>query len=100
MSDGGSVEIEVACAWPDKQVVRLLCVPEGTTAREALIRSGLADEFAELDSAAAPLGVFGRVVSDSYVPGAGERVEVYRSLALNPREARKQRELKNAPVGK
>lgn len=87
----GLVEIEVACAWPDKQVVRLLRVPVGTTARQALHRSGLADEFADLDTAASPLGVFGRTVPDSYVPCAGERIEVYRPLRVNPREARKQR---------
>ena len=52
MPDAGPVEIEVACAWPEKQVVRLLQVPAGTTARQAVHRSGLADEFADLDIAA------------------------------------------------
>ena len=91
MPDAGSIEIEVACAWPEKQVVRLLQVPAGTTARQAVYRPGLADEFADLDIAAAPLGVFGRLVPDWYVPCSGERLEVYRPFRLDPREARKKR---------
>ena len=91
MPDSGLVEIEVACAWPEKQLLRLLQVPVGTTARQALRLSGLAEEFTGLDIETAPLGVFGRVVADSYAPSAGERVEVYRPLRLDPREARKKR---------
>jgi len=91
MPDAGSIEIEVACAWPEKQVIRLLRVPVGTTARQALRQSGLADEFTGLDIDAVTLGVFGRVVPGSYVPRSGERVEVYRPLRLDPREARKKR---------
>lgn len=97
MPDTGSVEIEVACAWPKKQVIRLLQVPAGTTARQALLRSGLADEFAGLDIATAPLGVFGCVVPDCYVPCAGERIEVYRPLRLDPRAARKKRAKSDQP---
>lgn len=91
MRDAGPVEIEIACAWPDKQAVRLLQVPAGTNVRQALRLSGLADEFAELDIVAVTLGIFGKVVPDSYVPRAGERIEVYRPLRLDPREARRRR---------
>lgn len=89
----GSIEIEVACAWPEMQIIRSLRVPVGTTARQALRRSGLTDELMgrDINMDTVTLGVFGRVVPDSYVPRAGERIEVYRPLRLDPREARKKR---------
>jgi len=93
----GSIEIEVACAWPEKQIIRSLRVPVGTTARQALRLSGLTDELMARNIArdvnidTVTLGVFGRVVADPYVPCAGERIEVYRPLRRDPREARKKR---------
>jgi putative ubiquitin-RnfH superfamily antitoxin RatB of RatAB toxin-antitoxin module len=96
----GSIEIEVACAWPEKQIIRSLRVPVGTTARQALRRSGLTDELKarDINIKTVVLGVFGRVVPDSYVPLAGERIEVYRPLRLDPREARKKRSKSVQPV--
>jgi putative ubiquitin-RnfH superfamily antitoxin RatB of RatAB toxin-antitoxin module len=37
-----------------------------------------------------PLGVFGRVVADDYGVQAGDRVEIYRPLEREPREARRE----------
>jgi putative ubiquitin-RnfH superfamily antitoxin RatB of RatAB toxin-antitoxin module len=91
MPEAGSIEIEVAFAGPEKQIIRSLQVPAGTTAREALCLSGLADECTAIDIDAVTLGVFGRVVPGSYAPCAGERIEVYRPLRRDPREARKKR---------
>ncbi len=91
MPETEPIEIEVACAWPDRQVIRSLLVPAGTMAREALRLSGLADEFDSIDVDKAVLGVFGRVVPGSHVLRAGERVEVYRPLRRDPREARRER---------
>jgi len=85
------IEIEVACASPDKQIVRSLRIPVGTTAREALRRSGLAEEFQSIDFESAPIGIFGEVVPGSYLPRANERIEVYRPLRRDPREARRAR---------
>ena len=40
---------------------------------------------------AAPLGVFGKTVADDYVLQAGERVEIYRPLLIDPKENRRRR---------
>lgn len=85
------IQVQVACARPGKQRIRCLEVPVGTTAREAVHHAGLAAEFPEIDANAAPLGVYGRHVDDGYVLRDGDRVEVYRPLAIDPREARRQR---------
>lgn len=85
------VAIEVAVALPDAQHVRALTVPVGTTARDAVRLSCIADAVPEIDVGAAPLGVFGRVVEENYQVTTGDRIEIYRPLRQAPPEARRLR---------
>ncbi len=85
------VAIEVAVALPDVQHVRTLTVPAGTTARDAVRLSCIADAVPGIDVGAAPLGVFGRVVAEDYRVTEGDRVEIYRPLRQAPPEARRLR---------
>lgn len=85
------IEVEVAYARPDEQVVLALTVPAGTTLEEAIRRSGVLERFAEIDLAANKVGVFGKVGRLDQVLAAGDRVEIYRPLIADPKEARKQR---------
>ncbi len=89
MADAPVISVEVVCALPARQRVAALRVAAGTTAREAVRASGLAAAFPELDLERCPLGIYGRVVSGEQVLGAGDRVEVYRPLLADPREARR-----------
>lgn len=92
------IEIEVVYAAVDRQVLRTVGVPEGSTVREALLGSGIGDEFPELDLAACPLGIFGKVIADPQVRliQAGDRIEVYRPLLADPKEVRRLRAAKAA----
>lgn len=87
------IAVEVAYALAHKQKIVQLQVEQGTTAREAALRSGLHADFADLDLAQSPLGVFGKSVArpEEYVLNSGERVEIYRPLLADPKEVRKQR---------
>jgi hypothetical protein len=82
--------VEVAYGRRDDQRIVSLTVPSNTTARDALISSGLVKAFPEIDPATCTLGVFGHVVTADHVLQSGDRVEVYRPLAMDPREARRQ----------
>lgn len=93
MSDA-MIHVEVACALPERQVVRALVVPVGCTAREAVRCSDIAGEFPSLDMAGLALGIYSRLVSDDHVLSEGDRVELYRPLLLDPKEARRQRAVK------
>ncbi len=84
------VAIEVAYARPGRQRVVALEVEPGTTAREAVALSGIEAAFGE-DLASAPLGVFGRQVPDDYTVRSEDRIEIYRPLERDPREARRLR---------
>lgn len=91
MADEGVLRIEVVCATPAEQVLIALAVPCGTTAGVAVERSGILRRFPDLDAARLELGVFGRVVTAATVLGDGDRVEIYRPLEADPKQARRRR---------
>ena len=85
------LEIEIVYGLVDRQVLKNMTVAEGTTVREAALQSGLEVEFPELDLQQAPLGIFGKAVKDETVLCDGDRIEVYRPLLIDPKEARRKR---------
>ena len=95
-SKGELIPVEVACALPTQQALLRLDVPQGSTARDAVERSKIAEQFPELDVANAPLGVFGQQVEAAYALRPGDRVEIYRPLIADPKAARRKRAAKKA----
>jgi len=89
------MEVEVAYATPEKQVLIRVEVPAGCTVAEAIERSGIRTKFPNIDVNPAALGIFSRKVSPDHVLRAGDRVEIYRPLIADPKEMRKQRALRN-----
>lgn len=85
------LRVEVVYALRDRQVLLTLEVEPGTTARVAVERSGILQRHPEVDLARTRLGVFGRVVSSGTPLRDGDRVEIYRPLIANPRQARRER---------
>lgn len=85
-----TMDIEVAYALPERQCIVSLQVPPGSSVREVLELSGLQAEFPELDLRRCPVGVYGREIADDYVIRAGDRIEIYRPLKRDPREARRE----------
>jgi putative ubiquitin-RnfH superfamily antitoxin RatB of RatAB toxin-antitoxin module len=83
------VGIEVVYALPGRQRVVRLLLDQPISAEEAVRASGLLEEFPELAGQALALGVFGRTVDGRHVLRAGDRVEIYRPLKVNPRDARR-----------
>jgi putative ubiquitin-RnfH superfamily antitoxin RatB of RatAB toxin-antitoxin module len=92
--------IEVAHARPGRQWVLPLVVPAGTSVRGAVLASPLGRECPGLDLATAPLGVWGERVADDRPVRAGDRVEVYRELARDPRAARRAAVARGGTLGR
>lgn len=92
------IEVEVVYAAVDRQRLLRVSVPAGTDMRSAVLASGIGEVFPELDLQQCPLGIFGKVVADpaGRVLSAGERVEIYRPLLVDPKEVRRQRAAKAA----
>ena len=68
-----------------------LDLPAGATLIEAIRASGLIERHPELDIAAARIGVWGRVQPASQPLRERDRVEIYRALQVDPKEARRLR---------
>jgi putative ubiquitin-RnfH superfamily antitoxin RatB of RatAB toxin-antitoxin module len=83
------IAVEVACAEADRQTVIQLDLPAGSTAGEALAQSGILAMHPALDPPACSIGIFGREVGREHVLADGDRVEVLRPLAEDPKERRR-----------
>jgi hypothetical protein len=95
--------VEVAYALPREQKIIELLVEPGTTAYQAVERSGIAKLFPEIDLETAKLGIFGQALGTKGLKPprehelqAGDRVEIYRPLIADPKEARRKRALKTS----
>lgn len=83
------IGVVVACAEEARQTVLAIAVPAGCTAWQAVERSGILARHPSIDPAACGVGIFGTEVPRGRVLAAGDRVEVLRPLAEDPRERRR-----------
>lgn len=92
------ISVEVAYALPHKQKIISLEVEDGTTLLDAVRQSGIEREFPELDLQEAKYGVFGKATRtpETDILKAGDRVEIYRPLLIDPKQARANRAAKAA----
>ncbi len=94
MSD--MIKIEVAYATPALQKIISFNVPDGTSVFDAACESGIEKFFPEINFDTIDMGIFGKVVKkpkDQKIR-AGERVELYRPLIIDPKQARLNRAAK------
>lgn len=91
------IKVEVAYATPEKQLIIEVDIAEGTTMLDAARLSGIDKEFPGLDIETSPMGLFGRKVPkpDQEVLRPGDRVELYRPLIIDPKQARLNRAAKS-----
>lgn len=86
-----AVRVEVAYAKTAEQALLSVDAAEGLTVRDAIERSGILHRFPEIDLAVNKVGLFGKVTKLDQVLADGDRVEIYRPLIADPKEARKKR---------
>ena len=89
MPPDGLISIEVVHAGPASQEVIALEVREGTRLCDAIALSGLPERHPGLDTCRA--GIFGVPVAPDTVLREGDRVEIYRPLVADPKQARRRR---------
>jgi putative ubiquitin-RnfH superfamily antitoxin RatB of RatAB toxin-antitoxin module len=83
--------IEVVYARPERAWRVSLRLAPGSTALQAFEASGLRGRVAELASAEPDLGVFAHPVAPDRPLRDGDRVEIYRPLLIDPKDARRKR---------
>ena len=85
------VTVEVVFAEPSQRWLRKVTLPSGSTVAQAIDASGIARDIPGLVVDPTRLGIFSRKVGPEHVLGEGDRVEIYRPLTIDPKEARRRR---------
>lgn len=85
------LKVEVVYALPGAEDAVTVRLPPGGTVRDAILGSGMLLRHPEIDLAAQKLGIFGRPVTAEKAVADGDRVEIYRALLIDPKEARRRR---------
>lgn len=86
------IQVEVAYARPDRQVILPVMLPAGVTIEQAIEQSGVLSEFPEIDLGQNKVGIFGKLSKKTAELRPGDRVEIYRPLLADPKEVRRRRE--------
>jgi putative ubiquitin-RnfH superfamily antitoxin RatB of RatAB toxin-antitoxin module len=87
------MQVGVAYSEPNQQVWLTIEVPETTTVREAIERSGILERCPQIDLETQKVGIFGKLAKPEAPLKPGDRVEIYRAIIADPETVpRKDRE--------
>jgi putative ubiquitin-RnfH superfamily antitoxin RatB of RatAB toxin-antitoxin module len=85
------LEVEIAYAEPQRVIIKVLRLPPGSHVADAMRLAALDPDFTGVDLANSPLGIFGRPTRTDHALQQGDRIEIYRPLAADPKVARRER---------
>lgn len=95
-----SIQVAVVFADAERQEMVSVRLAPGASVAEAIQASGLITEFPVIDLSKNKVGIFGKIVRLDTKLRAGDRVEIYRALALDPKEIRRLRALRGRAKSK
>lgn len=87
----GTMRVQVCFPQPDHVFLTEVDLPGGATLEQAIRASGVLDNAPEIDLETCKVGVFGKVKPLDTILRASDRVEIYRPLQADPKEARRRR---------
>ena len=85
------IPIEVAYASSMQSWLIPLSVKEGSTIQQAIVSSGILELCPEINLEINKVGIFSKTIALDTLLRAGDRIEIYRPLILDPKEARRLR---------
>lgn len=91
MSSPASKRCVVAYATRDEQWLWTVELPESATVADALTEARRVANRTDIPWDSAPVGIFGQPCTRTDVPHDGDRIEIYRPLASDPRQRRRER---------
>ena len=86
-----SLRVSVAVALPDRQEVIELELPDGSRVGDAIDAARLSHHFPTVDFGTARVGIWSRPCAVDTPLRDGDRVEIYRPLTIDPKQARRAR---------
>ena len=86
-----TIKVELVYIKPGDQCILHLNLPAETTIESAIYHSGLLKICPEIDLSVNRTGVFGKLKPLTHELEDGDRLEIYRPLQVDPKEARRRR---------
>ena len=86
-----SVNIEICYARPGFAVSRKVCVPVNCSVQQAILQSGILQDVPEIDLSCSKVGIYGKLKTLETIVRDHDRVEIYRPLIADPKDARRSR---------
>ena len=87
----GKLHVQVCYATAARELFRDVVVDAGTTIGEAIAQSGLLDVLPGVDLVTHPVGLYSRKKPLDTVLHDHDRIEIYRPLVADPKDARRRR---------
>lgn len=91
MRETSQVAVSVVCAEPERAFNVDLILLDGATVADAIAQSGIREAWPDFEIRADRVGIFARKASLDMMLRDGDRVEIYRPLKIDPKEARRRR---------
>lgn len=83
--------IELIYALPHEQEILTIEVDESISVEQAIIQSKILQRYPEIDLTINKVGIFSKACKLTDKIHSGDRIEIYRPLIADPKEARKAR---------
>ncbi|MBT8090223.1 MAG: RnfH family protein [Gammaproteobacteria bacterium] len=93
------IRVEVVFASAARQRLIAVTLGRGATVADAISESAIASQFPTENLDELQAGVWGKLVERDYILSDGDRVEIYRTLEMDPRQARRQLALLGRTMG-
>lgn len=85
------IEVEVVYATPKQQVIITVSVLPNSTVEDVIHASGILRQFPEIQLELQKVGIFSKIVDLQHRVKPHDRIEIYRPLIIDPKDARKKR---------
>lgn len=91
------MKVSVAYTTPRRQFWMPIELPEGAKVQEAIERSGVLNQFPEINLQRQKIGVFSKITTLDAVLEDGDRIEIYRPLTADPKKVKRRGKSEGEP---
>lgn len=85
------MNVGVCYAEAERQIWVRLEVPDDSTVEQAIILSGVLQQYPQIDLTTQKVGIFGKLTKLDAPIKEGDRVEIYRKITADPQQVQRRR---------
>lgn len=85
------MNVGVCYAEAERQIWVRLEVPDDSTVEQAIVLSGVLQQYPHIDLTTQKVGIFGKLTKLDAPIKEGDRVEIYRKITADPQQVQRRR---------